>query len=212
MLPREKLQKLGIESLDNNELIALILGHGNRNEDVFNISKRLLKEYGANPLVSITQIQKMVDFYKIGNNHAAKIIAAFELGKRMFRTQSNKQIKLMDAKDVFNYMKPITDSNKEYIYGLYLNTRNILIHEELLSIGTLESSSVQIRDIFYPAIINNAYSIILAHNHPSEDPSPSENDIYFTKEIEKAASILQISFLDHIILAKAAFYSFNDMN
>jgi len=210
MLPREKLEKFGLQSLDNSDLIAVILGHGNKNENVFNLSKRLLNEYGPNPLLSINKMDELSQYFNIGRVQSAKLISCIELGRRLFEVKSRKQVKISNPNDVFVYMKPLFDFNKEYIYGIYLNTRNYLIHEEVLSIGSLESSSVHIRDIFYPAFINNAYSFILVHNHPSEDPNPSEEDIKFTKEVEKAANTLQVPFLDHIIITKSAFFSFNE--
>ena len=210
MLPREKLEKFGLQSLDNSDLIAVILGHGNKNENVFNLSKRLLNEYGPNPLLSINKMDELSQYFNIGRVQSAKLISCIELGRRLFEVKSRKQVKISNPNDVFVYMKPLFDFNKEYIYGIYLNTRNYLIHEEVLSIGSLESSSVHIRDIFYPAFINNAYSFILVHNHPSEDPNPSEEDINFTKEVEKAANTLQVPFLDHIIITKSAFFSFNE--
>jgi len=209
MLPREKFIKFGIASLENNELLALILGHGSKNENIFNLSRRLLNDYGANPLLEIKDFRELAKLYKIGEIQASKLIAAIEFGKRLFK-KDNKNIKFADANDVYNYIKPLGDFNKELIYGLYLNTRNFLIHEEILSLGSLESSSIHTKDIFYPAILNNVYSIILVHNHPSGDPSPSEADIFFTKEVEKAALLLQIPFLDHIIIAENGYYSFNE--
>jgi len=212
MFPREKMQKFGIDALDDKDLIAIILGHGTKKEDVFKISDRLIKKYGPNPLVSINKTDELSDFFNIGYLQSAKLISAVELGRRLFDNKNKKNIKLSSPKDVFDYMKGLSDYKKEYIYGIYLNTRNLIMHEEVLSLGSLESTSVNIRDIFYPVLANNAYSFIIIHNHPSEDPSPSEDDIKFTKEIEKAASILHISFLDHIILAKNSYYSFKGGN
>ncbi|MBN1494253.1 DNA repair protein RadC [Candidatus Peregrinibacteria bacterium] len=212
MLPREKLIKFGITSLENHELLALILGHGSRTENIFSISKRLLNDYGINPLLKIQNTAEITSIYKIGPTQAAKLIAAVELGRRIYKKSDNNLVKITNAGDVFDYIKPLGDFKREIIYGLYLNTRNILVHEEILAMGSLESSSIHTKDIFYPAITNNTYSIILVHNHPSEDPTPSEADICFTKEVEKASILLQIPFLDHIIIAKDRYYSFNENN
>lgn len=207
--PREKLKLFGPDSLDNSELIAIILGHGSKKENVFSLSKRILKDYGSSPLISLKNIEDCKNLYDIGNVHASKLIASFELGRR-FYSNKNQGRKIKNANEVFEYLQSMTKLKKEYMYGLYLNSRNDIIHEEVLSIGTLESTHIYIRDIFYPAIIHHAYAVILVHNHPSEDAHPSTEDIYMTEEIQKAAELLGISLLDHVIVCKDSFFSFTE--
>lgn len=115
-----------------------------------------------------------------------------------------------NPKDVYKYLKYLRNKRKEYVYGLYLNTRNSLVHEEIISIGNIESSIIHPREVFYPAIKNTAYSLILVHNHPSGDCSPSKSDEYITKNIAKCSEILRIPFLDHIIVSKNGYYSFRE--
>jgi len=207
--PREKLEKFGPKALSNSDLIATILGHGTKKENVFDLSRRILHDYGKTPLVYLQNIDECQKSFNIGKVQAIKLISCFEIGRRFFQ-KDKKEISIMNAQDVFKHLHHMTKLNREYIYGLYLNTRNIVITEEILSIGTLESAAVHARDVFYPAIEHHAYTVILVHNHPSGDPSPSEADIYLTQEIQKAAKILRISLVDHVIVSKNGYFSFNE--
>lgn len=211
MKPREKLFKYGAGKLTNSELLAVILGHATKKEDVFHLSKRLLNEYGQKTICGITNAVELQKFYDIGKVHAAKIISCFELGKRFYKKDRSKNI-LSSPKEVFEYTHHMRELNREYMYGLYLNTKSQVLHEEVLSIGTLEKAHIYIRDIFYPALIHHAYGIILVHNHPSGDEKPSHHDILVTNEVKEASEIMGIQLLDHIIVTKAKYFSFNDQN
>ncbi|MBU1446384.1 DNA repair protein RadC [Patescibacteria group bacterium] len=209
--PREKLEKFGPKALSNSDLIATILGHGTKKENVFDLSRRILSDYGKTPLVHLQSIEECQKLFDIGKVQAIKLISCFEIGRRFFQTDK-KQVSIMNARDVFKRLQHMTKLNREYMYGLYLNTRNIVVNEEILSIGTLEGAAVHARDVFYPAIQHHAYTVILVHNHPSGDPNPSQADIYLTQEIQKAAKILRISLLDHVIVSKNGYFSFSEMS
>jgi DNA repair protein RadC len=211
MKPREKLYKFGPEKLTNHELLALILGHGTKRENVFDLSKRLISEYGNKTLFSIKKPLDFQKFYNIGKAQSAKIISCLEIGRRLYKNNKNKYI-LSSPDDVFKYTNHMRDLSREYIYGIYLNTRNRVLYEEVLSIGTLEQSHIFLRDIFYPAFIHYAYGIILVHNHPSGDANPSENDINITNKVLNASELLGIQLLDHVIVSSEGFFSFNDNN
>lgn len=209
LLPREKLILHGPEELNNSELLAIILGHATKKENVFDLSKRLIEEYGQAPLTVINSVAECEKVYNVGKVAAAKIIACFELGRRFFNSKSS-QIKIMNAHDVFQYFIHMSTLKKEYICGLFLNTRHQVVHDEVLSIGTLESSHLHPRDVFTPALLNSAHTVIVVHNHPSGDPNPSESDLHLTKEIQKSGQLLRISLLDHIIIAKDGYFSFQE--
>lgn len=209
MKPREKLFKYGPEKLANSELLAVILGHATKKENVFELSKRLISEYGEKTICGFKSPNDLKEFFDIGEVQAAKIISCFELGKRFYK-KNNKLNVISSADDVFNHTHHMRGLKKEHMYGIYLNTKNNVVHEEILSIGTLEQAHVYLRDIFYPALIHHAHGIILVHNHPSGDERPSRNDILITGEILKAADIMGIQFLDHVIVTDSKYFSFND--
>ncbi len=209
LLPREKLQLHGPKQLNNSDLIAIILGHATRKENVFDLSKRILKEYGSLPLQSIQNVTECQKLFEIGQVQASKIVACFEIGRRFFSKNHIKN-KLNNANNVFSHVKDMLDLRKEYIRGLYLNTRHELIYDEVLSIGTLESTSLHPREVFYPAIQRYAYTFILVHNHPSGNPEPSKDDFYLTREIVKAGDLFRIPLLDHVIVSKNGYYSFQE--
>ncbi|MFC1655273.1 DNA repair protein RadC [Patescibacteria group bacterium] len=209
LLPREKLQLYGPKQLNNSDLIAIVLGHATKKESVFDLSKRLLKEYGQTPLQSMQNVAECQKLFKIGQAQASKILACFEIGRRFFGKDKTKN-KLTNAHEVFSHVKDMLDLKKEYIRGLYLNTRHELIYDEVLSIGTLESTSLHPREVFYPAIQRYAYTFILVHNHPSGNPEASEEDFYLTQEIVKAGDLFRIPLLDHVIVSKNGYYSFQE--
>lgn len=209
ILPREKLQLYGPKELNNSDLIAIVLGHASKKENVFDLSKRILKEYGIAPLKSMQNVAECQKLFDIGSVQASKIVACFEIGRRFFATKYTKN-KLNNANQVFVHVKDMHDLRKEYIRGLYLNTRHELIYDEVLSIGTLESTSLHPREVFYPAIQRYAYTFILVHNHPSGNPEPSEEDFYLTGEIKRAGDLFRIPLLDHVIVSKNGYYSFQE--
>lgn len=209
LLPREKLQLHGPKQLNNSDLIAIILGHATKKESVFDLSKRILHEYGSLPLQSMQNVPECQKLFNIGEVQASKIVACFEIGRRFF-SKNHKGNKLTNAHEVFTHVKDMLDLQKEYIRGLYLNTRNELIYDEVLSIGTLESTSLHPREVFYPAIQRYAYTFILVHNHPSGNPEPSEEDFYLTHEISRAGDLFRIPLLDHVIVSKNGYYSFQE--
>ncbi len=205
--PREKLESYGVKFLKNYELLAIILGRGNRREDVLSISSRIMSRYWTEPsLFNRSNIYEIMDFFKISYVQACQIIAVFELGKRLF--QNRKDIFLRTPEEVYSFVKDISRNEKEILRGLYLNSRNKLIWDEIISIGTIDSSIAHPREILAPAIKYKASAFIIIHNHPSGDPNPSNEDELLTRRIYKASQIMQIDFLDHIIIGENTFYSF----
>ena len=209
-MPRERLLKYGPEALSLSELLAIIIRCGTRDENVLDLSRRILSEFDISQLQDITvgQIKK---FKGIKNAKAAQIIAVFEIAKRVSTTRQPFKLKIENSKDIRDYLMPKMKSlKKEHLIGLYLDTRNNLIKEETISIGTLNTSLIHPREIFRSAVIEACASVILVHNHPSGDPTPSKDDITVTKKIIKASEVIGIELLDHVIIGNERYVSLKE--
>ncbi|MFH1392320.1 MAG: DNA repair protein RadC [bacterium] len=209
--PREKLIKYGPDFLKNAELLAIILNTGYAGQTVLELAARILKEYGSRAITKEKSVERLMDELEIPRVKACQIIACFELGRRFFMEETGKMPVIRDAEDVFNYLQETTKFNKEQFRGLYLNARNKVIYDEVISIGTLTANLIHPREVFQPAIEFSAAAIILAHNHPSGDPEPSEDDLRITKELIQAGRIMDINILDHIIIGKNKYVSLRDL-
>lgn len=207
--PREKLIKQGPKSLTDSELLAILLGTGNKNEDVLTLSTNALKTFNLKQLsrASIPALRKNL---KIGEAKACQIAACFELSKRLALTKSKyKEIK--KAKDIADMLMPeMRTLNKEQLKAVFLNTRKKILRITTLFIGSLDESVIHPRDIFQAALEENAAAIILVHNHPSGDPTPSQLDIESTKQILDAGEMMSIPLLDHIIIGDNRFISMHE--
>jgi DNA repair protein RadC len=204
--PRERFLKHGPETLSDAELFAIFLRTGTINENVVDMSNRLIAEYGLNKLFdcSLKELQKIKG---IGPGKAMQILSMSELGKR--HNQSKNPIKKITcAKDVFDYFhERLKDKKEENFYILMLNTQNIIIGEQLISKGILDSSIIHPREIFKPAIKNSASKIILVHNHPSGNPNPSEEDLDITKIIMEVGEKIGIRVIDSVIIGREKFWN-----
>ena len=211
--PRERFLKYGPEVLSDAELFAIFLRTGTIGENVTDMSNRLIATYGLDKLFdcALKELQKIKG---IGPTKAMQILAMAELGKRynQLKNSNNKnQKKISSAEDVFNYFhERLKDKKQEEFWILMLNTQNIIIGEELISRGILDASIIHPREIFRPAIKNSASKIILVHNHPSGDPSPSDEDAQITKQIRNSSEHLDIDVVDHIIIGEKEYYSFKN--
>ena len=203
--PREKLKKYGPDVLRNYELLSILLGKGTRREGVFQIAKRVIEEYGSKAIANETNVEKIKKLLGLGDVHACQVVACFELGRRFFGKP--KEIYIRTPEDAYEYLKDMGKLNKEYFRGLYLDVKNKLIRDEVISIGTLTTNLIHPREVFQPAIKYSAVGLILAHNHPSGDPSPSEDDVKVTEQIIKVGKIMEIDILDHIIIGDNKFVS-----
>lgn len=206
--PREKLSNLGPSALDNAELLAVILGKGTRKEGVLETARRIIENYGSMALTGETSVTKVQQAFGVGYVHACQIVACFELGRRFFGRK--KEVSIRTPQEGFEYLKPMCRLGKEHFRGLYLDVTNRLIHDEIITIGTLTTNLIHPREIFYPAIKHSAAAIILAHNHPSGDPSPSEDDIKVTRQILTAAETMDIDILDHLVIGDQLFVSLKE--
>jgi DNA repair protein RadC len=207
--PRERLEKHGSWALSDAEILAIILQKGTKNENVIDLSNRLISKYDLSDLsrCSLNELQKIKG---IGKAKACQIMALFEFNKRfMIPKNNNKPIKC--AKDVYEYIYPkLVNLDKEHFIVLHLDTKNRIIKEETVSIGTLNSSIIHPREVFKSAIKESANSVILVHNHPSGETEPSIEDKEITDKLFNAGELLSIKVLDHIIIGNEGFYSFKN--
>jgi DNA repair protein RadC len=202
--PREKLLKNGIHTLSDAELIALIIGTGNSEENAVSLANRLLAKIPLHRLYESPR--QLMQLTGIGIAKASAIISAFELAKR---TTSIIDIQtLTTPKHVFEYAKTkIRDTRQEHFIGIYMDARKQVIASHILFVGTVDAIVVHPREIFAKAIQERATGVILVHNHPSGDPTPSDEDIQFTKLLIKVSRVMQIDLLDHVIIGKNKYYS-----
>ncbi len=205
--PREKLVKYGPGALSVNELLAIILVNGTKKEEVLEMSSRILKEYGDRTIIGTPDAKELAKNLDIPLMKASQIVAVGELGKRFFEKKEGSSAILRTARDVFEYVKDMRSLPKEHLRGIYLNAHHKVVHDETISIGTINSSLIHPREVFRPAVEYGAVAVILVHNHPSGEVVPSQADIDVTKQLVEAGRIMGIHLVDHIIVAKDSFAS-----
>jgi DNA repair protein RadC len=205
--PREKLLKHGPGALSVNELLAVILSTGTKKEGVMEMTSRILKEYGDRTIIGTIDAKDLAQSLDIPVIKALQIVATGELGKRFYEKKEGSTAILRTARDVFEYVKDMRDLPKEHLRGIYLNTHHKVVHDETISIGTLNSSLIHPREVFRPAVEYSAVAVILVHNHPSGVVTPSQADIDVTKQLVHAGKIMGIHLVDHVIVAKDTFAS-----
>ena len=208
--PGIRLKQEGTSALSNADLLAIVLGRGNFEENAIDISNRVLKSYDFDKLSDLSFHELKEEFRN--QVPAMKIMAMYEIFRRTnkLKKMGNKR-KIEMAKDVFNYyVDKLQDKKKEHFYALYLDTKNQIIEEKLVSKGILNASLIHPREVFNPAIRANSNSVILVHNHPSGNYAPSKEDKEVTKLLDNAGNLLGINVLDHIIIGKDGYYSFKE--
>lgn len=211
--PREKLMKRGAQSLSNAELLAILLRTGTQEESVMRVAERILIESGEDGLSGLAHasIESLMKRKGVGEAKAITIAAALELGKRVAAGESQKRVIIHSSDDVAKYMMPrLRYCDREHFYVVLLNTKNHVITAPLISVGTLSESLVHPRELFKEAVNHSASSVILVHNHPSGDPSPSREDILLTKRIAEGGKLLDIQVLDHVIIGDNTYISLRE--
>ena len=206
--PRERLIKYGVERLSNEELLSIILSSGVRNKSCKELSLDIISEFDSiNNLKNLNR-KSLSNIKGIGVSKASIILASIEFGRRVY-SDNNIDIKLNSSEDIYNYIKnDLIDKKQEYFYALYLDNKNKLIDKKLLFIGTVNRSIVHPREIFKYAYLYSASSIVIVHNHPSGDVTPSKEDKILTDSIIELGNINKIPVIDHIIVGKDRYYSF----
>lgn len=210
--PREKLALKGRHSLSDAELIAILLGSGTREESAVRVAQRILHtlDGNLNDLARCT-IHDLMKFKGIGEAKAITIAAALELGRRRQASDLKELHKISGSKDAFYALAPhLMDLLHEEFWVLFLNRANRVIGKSQISAGGMAGTVVDARIIFRKALEGNAAHIILAHNHPSGNLRPSQQDIDITKQLRLAGDTIAITVLDHLIIAGKSYYSFSD--
>ena len=207
--PRERLIAYGIDSLSNEELIAIILKSGSKKHNAKELASIILNSFkNINDLKNIS-INKLSKIDGIGISKSCSLIAAIELGKRVYYEKEKTNIKLNNTTKIYEYFKDIfMGLEEENFYAVYLNTKSNLISYKLLFKGTINKSIVHPREIFKWAVLESAYYIIIMHNHPSGDISPSIEDKELTISLMNIGKTMGIPVMDHIIFGKDKYYSF----
>lgn len=207
--PRERLLKLGTEALSVQELLALILGRGTKGESVMFTAQKLLSKFGNLKNIASASIEELTQVNGIGTAKATQLKAALELGKRLEEHSTDtKEHTIRSPEDVIKAVKnKLKGKKREHFLTICLDTRNHLINIHTISVGSLDSSIVHPREVFKEAISSSAASVIFVHNHPSGDPTPSEDDIKLTKRLVEVGEIMGIEILDHIIVCDKSHFS-----
>ena len=209
--PRERLLKYGVSSLSNEELLSIVLRCGTKNKSVKDLSIDILNSYkNINNLKDAT-INKLIKINGMGLSKSMVIIAMLELGKRVYLSKDEQNIKLNNPESIYEYTKYLfNNKEQELFYCLYFDNKQQLVGKELLFIGTVNRSITHPREVFKYAYYYSATSIICLHNHPSGDINPSREDIEFTKALVDIGIIQKIPIIDHIIVSNNNYYSFYD--
>ncbi|MNO12642.1 hypothetical protein D3C76_22550 [compost metagenome] len=209
--PRERMMKYGASVLSQAELLAIILRTGTRQESAIHMAQRMIGEIGGIRGFMDLSLEELIKMRGIGPAKAVQIKAGIELGQRLARSrQPEAQIirSPRDAADIL--MEQLRYLQKEHFVCLFLNTKNHIIAQETLSIGSLNASIVHPREVFRAAIKCSSASIVCVHNHPSGDPTPSSEDILITNRLCKAGEIVGIDVLDHIVIGDGEFVSLKE--
>jgi DNA repair protein RadC len=201
--PRERLIELGAEHLRDDELIAILLRTGLQGRSVIEVAADVLKRFGKLGDLAAVSVDDLCQVKGVGRDKAATLKAAFELARRMAKEIREESPPLDSAERIAELLREENrEETVERFQVLLLNTRRRLIRYERLSQGTLDTLLVHPREVFRTAILANAASLVLVHNHPSGDPTPSEADIKVTRDLIRAGQLLKIEVLDHIILGR----------
>jgi len=200
--PREKLLATGVQGLTQAELVAVLWGVGTRREDVLAMARRTLQEYGERAVYGNARPAELAATLDIPITKACQLVAAFELGRRAYATRRDGQpAEIRTPRQAYQYFREMGLNSKEQLRGLYLGSRHQVIHDEIISIGSLTSNIVHPREVFQPAVEYGAVAVIIAHNHPSGSLEPSDADMEVTRQLIAAGKILGIDLLDHLIIA-----------
>lgn len=205
--PRERLLAHGPSALSAPELMAILLSAGTRKEEVMQMSSRIMREYGERSLLSSTDPQQLADDLDIPLGKAMQVVAAGELGRRYFQKKRNGAVVVRTAQDVFDYTADMRSLTKEHLRGLYLDTHYQVIHDEVLSIGTIDANLIHPREVFRPAVAHAAAAVVLVHNHPSGIVTASEADRVVTLQVAEAGRVLGIDLIDHVVVTEEGFVS-----
>ncbi|MGE5359665.1 MAG: RadC family protein [Bacteroidales bacterium] len=206
--PREKLAYHGAAALGDNELLAIVIGCGTRDRDSLAIANTVLEAAGGLHALSRMSHDALRALRGLGAAKAAQVIAALELGRRVLLRRSPARLQLRSPRDVALYLLPIYGSRPTEQFGIVmLDARHRVLRTTVVSVGTLDGTVVQPRDVFREATAAGAAALVLFHNHPSGDPMPSDDDVELTQRLVAAGELMGIPVLDHVVLGDGQFCS-----
>ena len=209
--PRERMEKVGPSGLSTAELLAILLRVGVEGENAVELGARLLDKFGGLTGLQKADFQDLCSVHGLGPAKAAQLKAAIELGYRLLKENPDMKGSIsspVDAADLIRYK--MQGLNQEELWVILLDTRNRMIHIEEVYKGSLNSSQVRVAELFKAAIVRNAASIILAHNHPSGDPSPSPEDAALTRAVCEVGKMMDIEVLDHLVIGRGSYISMKE--
>jgi len=209
--PREKLLRIGAAGLGDNELIAIIVGSGSRHANALTLAGHILETAGGLhgiPRIGADDLKRLEG---MGVAKAAQVLAAVELGRRTLMRGSPKRTQFANPREIASFLLPQFGSRPVEQFGLVmLDTKHRLLRTSIISVGTLDSSPAHPREIFREALSACAACIVLFHNHPSGDPTPSRDDVALTRRLMDAGELMGIDVLDHVVLADTRYFSFKE--
>src|SRR6516164_3698972 len=207
--PRERLYWNGPEALADAELLAIQLGSGVKGKSAIDVAREMLAAYGSLADVAGREVAELEKLSGVGPAKAARLVAAFELTRRLRARIPGARVTLSGPAEVYAAYAPLMEDLKREVFRIaLLDAQNGLLRDVVVSEGTLSASLVHPRDVFKPAILESAASIILLHNHPSGDPTPSREDLRLTKQLVECARLLDLPIHDHVIIGRERFISF----
>ena len=210
--PREKLERVGVTSLGDNELLAIVLGHGLPRAGALELANAVLAATGGLHGLARASVDDLQQVPGIGAARAAQLLAAVEAGRRTLTRGRRERLQIVTSRDVAALLLPeFGNRSVEHFGVVLLDTKHRVLRSTLLSIGTLDASIVHPREVFREAMRGGAAAIVLFHNHPSGDPMPSEDDVDLTVRLVRAGQLMGIDVLDHLILAETSYSSMKDM-
>lgn len=200
-LPRERLKRLGVGALKTQELIAIILRTGTRGENVLNLAERLLRDYGGLGGLARAPYKELTRVKGVGDTKAIELQAAFELGRRLSTAAPDDKPIVKSPADAANLLSDMGVMEQEVMRTLLLDTKNRVLAIKTVYTGSVNTTVIRVAELFKEAIRQNCAAIIVAHNHPSGDPSPSPEDVAVTRELVQAGKLLDIAVLDHLVIS-----------
>ena len=212
--PREKFLLNGKNALSDAELLAIIMGSGNREDSAVELGRKILNSVANNwHNLSLLSLSDLMKFKGVGEAKAISIAAALEIGHRRAAQEVPEKIQIRESKDIYKVLQPyLSDLQTEEFWAVFLNQNNRIVGKARLSAGGINQSVVDVRILFKTALEHLSTAIAIAHNHPSGNLKPSQEDLRITKQIADAGKILNIQLLDHLIISQNAYLSFADEN
>lgn len=210
--PREKFLQKGKSSLSDSELLAIIMGSGNKEESVLELARKILASVNNNwHQLSLLSVKDLMKFNGIGEAKAISIITALEIGRRRAVQEIPERSVIGNSHDAYSILKnQLSDLRTEEFWAIFLNNSNKVIYTSQLTQGGISQSIVDVRILFKTALEHFSTGVIIAHNHPSGSLKPSKEDINITQKVKEAGKVLSVQLLDHIIVTQHSYFSFSD--